>query len=92
MQKNRRVYAGEGRTVNDPSTSAFTRPIFTFSRFCMKWLGLGPKNEMKLSRDFYAAITSDRNYVILGEQRYGMSQRIASIKKPKPTPPKPKLK
>lgn len=92
MSKKRKRYAGEGMSIIDPTETIFSRPVGIISRFCLKLIGRKPKNDFTLTRDFYAAITSDQSYVILGEERYGMSKRIASIKKPKPNPPKPLAK
>lgn len=86
MSKRKR-YAGEGMVVNEFGSTVFTRPLSFIGRMCLRLIGRKPKDSLTLTRDFYAAITSDHNYVILGEERYGMSSRIASIKKPKPNPP-----
>ncbi len=90
MARKRKRYAGEGMSVTEFGESKFKRPLWYLRRIALFLVGRRPKDHLTLTRDFYAAITSDQNYVILGEQRYGMTTRVASIKKPKPTPPKAK--
>ena len=87
MSKRKR-YAGEGMVVNKFGSTVFTRPLAFIHRMFLRLIGRKPKDSLTLTRDFYAAITSDHGYVILGEQRYGISSRIASIEKPKPNPPR----
>lgn len=91
MAKKRKRYAGEGMSVNEFGESPLTRPMWYVRRFCLFLIGKKPKDSTTLTRDFYAAITSQQSYVILGEERYGMSTRVASIKKPKPNPPKSRI-
>lgn len=84
----RKRYAGEGRYVNEVGNTFLTIPMWRLKHFLLRMIGRKPKDSLTLTRDFYAALTSEQSYVIMGEERYGMSSRIASIKKPKPNPPK----
>lgn len=86
MAKKR--YAGEGMYINEFGNTILTRPLGRLKSILLRMLGQKPKDSLTLTRDFYAALTSDQSYVIMGEERYGMSSRMASIKKPKPNPPK----
>lgn len=90
MGIKRKRYAGEGMIVSEIGTTIFTRPMGFLSRLCRRLIGKKPKDPSALTRDFYAAITSDQSYVILGEARYGMANRMASLKKPKPNAPQKK--
>jgi hypothetical protein len=90
MAKRRKRYAGEGMPVNEFGESMLARPLRQLRRIGLFLIGRKSKDQLTLTRDFYAAITSEPNYVILGEQRYGMTTRIASVNKPKPSPPKAK--
>lgn len=74
--------------INEHGSTFLTRPMSRLKRILLRMLGQKPKDNLIMSRDFYAALTSEQSYVILGEERYGMSSRIASMKKPKPNPPK----
>ncbi|MBC7530425.1 MAG: hypothetical protein H7318_02540 [Oligoflexus sp.] len=80
-------YAGEGMYINEHGSTFLTRPMSRLKRILLRMLGQKPKDNPTMTRDFYAALTSEQSYVILGEERYGMSSRIASIR-PKPNPPK----
>ncbi len=82
--KRQRPYAGEGRIIVASDRPSLFSPLALLERLWHRLQGRKPKIPMTLTRDFYAKITSEPSYVILGEERYGMSRRIASIKKPKP--------
>ncbi len=84
----RKSYAGEGRIIVAGERSPIFRPLALLSLIWDKIQGRKPKITMTLTRDFYAKITSEPSFVILGEERYGMSRRIASVKRPKPKPAK----
>ncbi len=73
-------YAGEGMHINEHGSSFLTRPMWRIKRILLRLLGHKPKDSLALTRDFYAALTSEPSYVIMGEERYGIASRIASIK------------
>lgn len=77
-------YAGEGMHVNEHGSTFLTRPMWRIKRILLSMIGYKPKDHLTLTRDFYAAITSEQSYVIMGEERYGLASRIASIKKANP--------
>ncbi|MBC7659988.1 MAG: hypothetical protein H7249_09795 [Chitinophagaceae bacterium] len=83
-------YAGEGMRVHEAGTSLLSRLSWQIKRIVLWCVGRKPKASDTLNRDFYAAITSDTNYIILGESRYGIESRMASLKKELPKPPKRK--
>ncbi len=80
-------YAGEGRPVHEFGDSFLTRPIDRLKSILLRLVGRKTGTSLTLSRDFYAKLTSPPNYVIMGEERYGLRTRVASLKKPKPIPP-----
>ena len=83
MRSKTKKYSGEGRYVIEVGNTILTRPLWRLKSILLRLLGRRPKDHLKLNRDFYAALTSDQNYVIMGEARYGIASRLVTVKKPK---------